>query len=281
MKILLILLFSSTLIFGCSSLEQQVVTLVDDLSQLDGIAVGKAGELYVSDLGNRSNFSDGNIVWRIDADGSNSIVASGLDNPLGLAMTADGELLIAVETEVLRLVEGNLEQIAGDFSRAVGIAVDNHGAIYVTDYVRNEFRRIDTDGDSISVASQLLNGPSGIAIDENGDIYISNYNDGRIIRFTPDYEESALAQIRGGIGYLALAGENVYATGIASNRVYSVDMDGNVATLAGNGTPSRIDGDGDSASFNAPNGIAVTSDGLTLYVSEVRGKSIRSIRIAE
>jgi sugar lactone lactonase YvrE len=53
-----------------------------------------------------------------------------------------------------------------------------------------------------------------------------------------------------------------------------------VTTLAGAGTAGFNNGAGTSASFNTPNGIALSSDGTTLYVADTSNNAIREIVIA-
>ena len=51
-----------------------------------------------------------------------------------------------------------------------------------------------------------------------------------------------------------------------------------VTTLAGSGTPTFADGNGEAASFSAPTGI--TGDGTYIYVADEGNRRLRRIEIA-
>jgi hypothetical protein len=51
-----------------------------------------------------------------------------------------------------------------------------------------------------------------------------------------------------------------------ANRIFEIDMDGNVSILAGSGQPININGVGESAGFENPLGATISPDGNRLYV---------------
>jgi sugar lactone lactonase YvrE len=53
-----------------------------------------------------------------------------------------------------------------------------------------------------------------------------------------------------------------------------------VATVAGSGVAGSSDGVGTSATFNGPNGIALSGDGRTLFVAEYNGVRVRVLALA-
>ena len=55
---------------------------------------------------------------------------------------------------------------------------------------------------------------------------------------------------------------------------------GAVTTLAGSGSASYADGTGTAASFNRPRGVAVSPDGLVVYVTDANNHRIRAIVVA-
>ncbi len=60
----------------------------------------------------------------------------------------------------------------------------------------------------------------------------------------------------------------MYVADKGNNRIRKVTSGGVVTTVAGSGTAAWADGTGTAASFNAPTGIAVSSDATTLYVAD-------------
>jgi sugar lactone lactonase YvrE len=147
---------------------------------------------------------------------------------------------------------GNLAR----FNGARGLAKDRLGFIYVADTLNHVIRRISPAGEVITfagVAGQpgLVNGcgsevrlnlPRGLVVDQNGVIYVADTGN-RVIR--------------------------------------AISSEGKVTTLAGAGPAisGTADGTGASASFVAPSGITLASDG-SLYVTDSSAHNIRKVTLA-
>jgi DNA-binding beta-propeller fold protein YncE len=67
------------------------------------------------------------------------------------------------------------------------------------------------------------------------------------------------------------AAGNVYVSDTGAHRIRRVAPDGTVTTVAGSGVAGYADGQGAQAMFWGQEGIAVTSDGHTLYVADGTG----------
>ena len=61
-------------------------------------------------------------------------------------------------------------------------------------------------------------------------------------------------------------------------RFYTIELDGTTSVLIGTGQSASVDGVGASVSFASPNGIAASSDGKTLYVTQ-KDFSIRKLTL--
>jgi len=69
---------------------------------------------------------------------------------------------------------------------------------------------------------------------------------------------------------------NIYVADTYNLRIRKISMDGNVTTIAGNGSPGHIDGSGNTSEFGMPTGIAI--DGLgNLFVADETNNCIRKI----
>ena len=93
-----------------------------------------------------------------------------------------------------------------------------------------------------------------------------------------DREENARYDIAGNL--VARLGSEKMAVRAQSHRELQVGyvQTGIVSTLAGGGAVSgNIDATGTSARFNQPNGVALTSDGATLYVGDYSNHKIRRV----
>ena len=137
-------------------------------SNPQGIAIDKAGNLYVAD-------GDNNRIRKITTAGVVSTIAGS-----GVAGNSDG-----VGT-------------AASFNMPLGIAVDSLGNIYVADAGNNSIRKISTIGvvttlagiNGISASVDGLNNtarfkqPTGITIDNMGNAYIADQADNKIRKMT-------------------------------------------------------------------------------------------------
>ena len=65
-----------------------------------------------------------------------------------------------------------------------------------------------------------------------------------------------------------------------NNSIRSMRPDGVVTTLAGNGTPGKVDGAASNAQFKYPTGVCVGADG-TIYVADTGNNAIRAIKAGQ
>jgi len=199
-------------------------------------------------------------IWRIDVPTKTATpVAPDIGRPRGVALLSDGRLALSdYRNHLILLLDpqtGAVTTLAGSgcsgyadgqgtaaqFSEPYGLAARADGTLVVADFGNHRLRTVSLDGAVGTLAGDGVNGmidgaaaqarfywPEDVAIDKSGAIYVADQGNHRIRR---------------------LAG-------------------GNVQTLAGNGTGGYADGTGDAAEFFGLEGIAVTSDGLTVYAAD-------------
>jgi uncharacterized delta-60 repeat protein len=170
-----------------------------------------------------------------------------LDEPFNLEITNSGgapELgNFQVENYAGNGSFGNLSGFgtSSSFRMPTDIVTAPDGNMYVTDYIGNQIRRISPEGEVTIFAGSGIAGfldgpanvarfnrPNGIAVDNAGNLYIADEKNHRIRRITPD---------------------------------------GNVTTLAGNGSNASVNGTGNAASFQSPKRLTVAPNG-NIYVTE-------------
>jgi sugar lactone lactonase YvrE len=194
--------------------------------------------------------------------------------------------------------------------RPRGVSLDSTGNVYVADSDSHQIRRITPagvitsfagvgkgfSGDGGAAASARLNAPSGLAVDAARNLlYVADTNNHRIRRI--DLGNSNISTIAG-TGVAGLGADGT-ATGTPLNAPQGVAVDsaGNVyvadtgnhrivriagtalTTLSGNGTVGFA-GEGGApvnGRFNRPSGVAVTPDGLTIYIADTGNNRVRRI----
>jgi streptogramin lyase len=195
--------------------------------------------------------------------------------------------------------------LAATFSDPFGIAVDKRGNIIVADAGQNNrIRRVTIDGKVETIAGSSdgfadgkakqaqFNTPSGIAIDNGGNVIIADTSNNRIRRLTTDGTEvvtiagTGEAGLKDGLrgqaqfdGPLAVAvdkNDSIFIADAYNDCIRRLAKDGQVTTIAGTGTPGFNDGEGGSASFDTPSGVAVDKDG-NVFVADTGNRAVRKI----
>ena len=245
------------------------------LSFPSGVAVDKAGNVYITDTGN-------NRVRRIDTTGTiNTIAGTGEGG-----YDWDGP---AVEA-----------RLAGPR----GVAVDGSGNLYFTGPFNFGIRRVDASGTLSEVAGsgESYDGPEderrlsrdrGVAVDASGNVYISNIDNNYVRKVDatetvsiiagtkePGYAGDDGPAVRAQLNYPAAVAVdkagNVYIADTGNHRIRRVDVSGTITTIAGTGEPG-YGGDGGpavEARLASPYAVAVDGSG-NLYIADLGNYRIR------
>jgi len=208
---------------GNVSPVQQISGSDTQLSQVNGIAVNAAGEVYVVDTDTNQivGFAPG-----ANGDATPNVVIAGTNTglawPIGLAIDKQGNLYVATcgatcvssypPSSVLEFAAGSngnvspVKDISGtqtQLSAANGVAVDASKNIYVSQNNSIAVFSSSSNGNVapmsyISGSATMLNTPDGIAVDNNG-IYAGSCNGAYIERFAlnADGNASPLSVIAG------------------------------------------------------------------------------------
>ena len=178
---------------GCAGTGDGGPALAAGFCELRSIAIDAKGRMFLADdaaqqvrmIDTDGTIStivgDGNPAY--DGDGGPAAQAH-IDEPKGLAIDNDGNLLIAdsfnhvirkvdMTTRLISTVVGNHTRgfagdggpcLAAEMDQPAGIAVDTDGVLYVADTYNNRMRKVDLAGDVVQTVAG--NGSLGLAGDD-------------------------------------------------------------------------------------------------------------------
>jgi sugar lactone lactonase YvrE len=191
-------------------------------------------------------------------------------------------------------VRGHIDgaAIRARFGDPFALAIDAQGTLYVADAGdTGRIRKIDPDG-NVTTLPGSFDTPSGLALDRAGNLFVAETGANAIRKIsatgavttiagdgTAGYRDGAAAQARfnGPIGVAADDQGNVYVADSYNDRLRVISPDGQVRTLAGGDAPGFADGQGASAAFDTPTGIALDRHGL-LLVADSGNDAIRQVK---
>jgi len=187
--------------------------------------------------------------------GTGGIVVDSQDN---IFAVSGNKIMKITPSGSISLFAGDSNNISGNkdglgsnarFNEPQQLAIDNNDTIYVVDYKNNRIRKIMPNGEVTTLAGSSLgykegngsqakfNRPFGIAVNENGVVYVADTYNFRIRKIMPN---------------------------------------GDVTTLAGNGSQGYKDQEGTLAKFDECASMTIGIDG-NIYVSDALNRRIRKI----
>ncbi len=253
---------------------------------LQGIAVGPDGNIYISEAGKGS---DGKLSHRVRKITPEGVVS----NFVGREFIGDFDFHLGT---------------SATFNTPMGLVFDSKGNLYIADSGNHNLRKVTPDGAVTTFAgigedpplvfeSGTLEGFASLeylAVDSNDNIYVTTKAENRVLKV---YQDGVIEVFSGvaGIGdtedlegteqfikYWEPMGiaidrdDNVYITDM-NMRVKRISPDGKrVRHLAGNGTWEHKDGISTQAAFQTP--YSLTFDSFqNLYVAESGGHNLRRL----
>jgi sugar lactone lactonase YvrE len=272
-----------------------------------GIAVDASGNVFVAD-------TSSSRIRKITPAGVVTTLAGGtsvqFNGPSGVAVDVSGNVYVA-DTNNHRIrkisTSGVVTTFAGSgaygfadgigtlaqFANPHGLAVDASGNIYVADTGNNCIRKITPSGvvttfagsgaygfaNGIGILAQFAY-PQGVAIDGSGNVYVADTDNDWVRKITPT---GVVTTFPGGTlfsefyqpkGVAVDASGNVYVSS-GSYCIKKISPTGVVTTLAGVWL-GYLNGDGTTAQFSIPVGVALDDTG-NVYVADQGNNLIRKI----
>ena len=277
----------------CSA-EQTVSTIefATNLS-LDGIVVSDDAVMYGAQGFN------GFRIHRVNLDGTSQQVATSLNGPIDMDFDSAGVLYVTTFNDrglfSVDVASGTFERVATVNNGPSGIAIDrDRNVAYVSHYGTGQLGNgnviyavdLETRERTTLASGNGLLGVVSLAVDDTGNLYAANIANAKIFRITPGGELTQIATLptnpnqNFNVGHIAWARGGLYVTGNGGfHVVYRVEPSGEFEVIAGSGQAGSEDGESLAATFNAPNGIAASVTGDSLFVSELNNP--RAIRVVE
>ena len=240
------------------------------ISTIQGIAIDRWGNLYLSDTGNHR-------VRKISTSGFITTLAG-----TGVAgFSGDGGPATAAQLNL-----------------PYGLAADLAGYVYVADLNNDRVRRIGPDGVITTVAGNGIRGSSGdggaatsaplltprnVVVDAAGNFYFSEFDGHRVRKVTPGGIISTVAGtgVAGfsGDGFPAVNAQLDFPAGLAVDRLgalYIADSQNHrVRKILAGGIISTVLGGSPSTALGTPVAVAVDMAG-TLYVADISYADVHS-----
>jgi hypothetical protein len=238
---------------------------------------------------------------------TNSAGGYNISWPVGLTVNRFGLATLAGQPGIAGQSDG-VGRLA-QFDAPTGIAVDFAGNAYVADSGNLVVRKITAAGVVTTLAGATGNPgsrdgvggdarfdfPAGIAVDSGGAVYVTDQNNSTIRKITADGAVTTLAGVAGSPGADDGAGAaarfafpssvavdcfgNLFVADTGNQTVRKVTPQGMVSTVAGRaGQAGFADGEGTSARFNHPAGVAADALG-NLYIADQQNLVIRKITV--
>ncbi len=239
-------------------------------------------------------------------------MAAELSDPGGLVFS-NGTLYFADtgNSRVRKVANGTINTIAGTSIRnngpataaflnlPEGLAIDSTGDIVVADTGDYEARRF-LSGGNINAFGQLLGTPYGVAADHSGNFYVTEEEaaypseNPHVLKIEPDGTTSIIAgngaDGYGGDGEPATGAGinlpqgiavdqtgNIYFADSGNHRVRMIDAQGNIHTVAGNGS-ALFSGDGGKATAAGMDPVDVAVDSLgDVFIADAKNSRIREV----
>jgi len=276
------LLITSPVLLFAQQVYVSTIQLTSSLS-LDGLIVSDDGILYGAEGYN------GTKIFKINMDGTSEVFASNLNGPIDMDFDNEGNLYVTTfnNAGVYKITPvGVVSRYATVTTGPSGIVLNRQTRdVFVSHFGSapfsgNSVYKIDSSGTAtVFVQDAQLRSPVSLAIDNNSNLYTPNIGDSRLFKITQNGEMSLLATLpvstaQFNIGHIAFANYKLYVTGNTGRHyLYKVELDGSYKIIAGTGVAGNQDGEGLNAQFNGPNGIAASTTGDTLFISELNSPS--------
>ena len=149
---------------------------------------------------------------------------------------------------------------------------------------------VSTLNPSFDPGEGSIDSPGDIVFDSQGNLYVADFNGDKVRKITPagvmstyagstigNSDGPALAAQFRGPNFLTIDGQgNIYVGELGGNKIRKINTSGQVTTVAGNGDPGLVDGNGTAAKLGTLGGLIIDSRG-NLFFTQTGFNGIRKV----
>ncbi len=227
----------SELVYTRESIPAEAVAVLTGIT--NGVAVGKNGDLLITDAGCVKR-----IVRNVNA---RVRVACGLNSPMGVEEGGDGDIFIAdtQNNRVLKVTPDGVQTPVGhDLKQPESVAVDGRGNIIVAQLNSREIVKITSDGQQTTILPPGDYAIGGIAVTPAGAWLIADTDYHRVIQVTGGGEDAKTVPAVGLCRPSAVAVDgsgDIFIADAGNERVVEVTANGRQrVVLSGLKKPSAL-----------------------------------------
>ena len=271
------------IVMNATGFAQPVTTVYPASTGIgDAIAVGPNGDIF----GCPGRGIE--TIIRITPAGERSIFSSGNGSPTGIDFDSNGNMFVVNyrQNNVVKITpDGETSVFASGLNGPAHVAISPSDEVFVSEFGAGfsgtgaKVVRLAADGSKTDHLTGMgLQDVIGLAFDDEGNLFVGNWASGTIFKSTGEGELVAFADIPGNVNQIGYHRGFVYAPS-SDRRIHRINMSGEVSVLAG-GRNGRRDGLLATSTFPAPNSVAFSNDGDTIYVNDVADGALRAISLS-
>jgi uncharacterized protein (TIGR03437 family) len=271
------------------------------LSAPRNVAWDGRGSLYISDF-------TGQRLFRLAPDGSLTTVAgigaggfSGdggpatgarISYPAGIAVDASGAVYLADSgNHVIRRIANNLIATFARAATPTGLALDHFGTLYAADPGAGEIVVMPASAQSYAISFNAQD----VACAFDSTVYAASTGAAWHVSFSGpstmvagggsfahgDGGAATLARLNHPAGVAVDSAGNIYIADRDNHRIRKIEVNGNITTVAGSGSPgnSGDNGPATAAQLNSPESVTVDPFG-DLYIADTGNARVRVVNTA-
>lgn len=202
------------------------------LNQPTGLALDRAGNLYVANRGNHT-------IQKFSPDGVGSFFASVNAPQGGMAFDNAGNLYVTdwADNNIMRFTPDGVGSVFATtgLNYATGLAFDSTGNLYAANFFVNTIEKFTPAGVGSLFAMTYLNFQEGLAFDSADNLYVAAGS--TIKKFTPKGVGSVFPStgLRGAVGLAFDGADNLYAVNGSDYTIEKFTPNGVGSVFAGRG----------------------------------------------